>query len=85
MTLLAAILISFAANIFVCLPIWLTFKELALLSVPANLILAPLSSVLLFLAQQETMNDSDANTIAHFNTNIALVALIAALVALVKG
>jgi ComEC/Rec2-related protein len=50
LALLAAILISFAANIFVCLPIWLTFKELALLSVPANLILAPLSSVLLFLA-----------------------------------
>ena len=50
LTLLTAILISLAANIFVCLPIWLTFKELALLSVPANLILAPLSSVLLFLA-----------------------------------
>lgn len=42
-------------------------------------------AVLLFLAQQETMNDSEADTIAHFNTNIALVALIAALVALVKG
>lgn len=42
-------------------------------------------AVLLFFAQQETKNDSEADTIAHFNTNIALVALIAALVALVKG
>ena len=42
-------------------------------------------AVLLFLAQQETMNDSKEDTITHFNTNIALVALIAALVALVKG
>lgn len=41
--------------------------------------------VLLLLAQQESMNDSKGDTITHFNTNIALVALIAALVALVKG
>ena len=42
-------------------------------------------AVLLFLAHQETMNDSKEDTITHFNTNIALVALIAAIVALVKG
>ena len=42
-------------------------------------------AVLLFLAHQETMTDSKEDTITHFNTNIALVALIAAIVALVKG
>lgn len=42
-------------------------------------------AVLLFLAHQETMNDSKEDTITHFNTIIALVALIAAIVALVKG
>lgn len=42
-------------------------------------------AILLFLAHQETMNDSKEDTITHFNTNIALVALIAAIVALVKG
>ena len=42
-------------------------------------------AILLFLAQQETMNDSKEDTITHFNMNIALVALITAIVALVKG
>ena len=49
-------------------------------------------AVLLFLAQKmlklcthTAMNDSKEDTITHFNTNIALVALIAAIVALVKG
>ena len=44
-----------------------------------------LLAVLLFLAHQETINDSKEDTITHFNTNIAFVALIVALVALVKG
>lgn len=42
-------------------------------------------ATLLFLAHQESINDSKEDTITHFNTNIALVALIAALIALVKG
>lgn len=38
-----------------------------------------------FLCQQETFNDKAADVHEHFNTNIALVALIIALIALVKG
>ncbi|MBR5273219.1 MAG: hypothetical protein IKU25_07510 [Clostridia bacterium] len=41
-------------------------------------------AILLFLSQQETMNDSKEETITHFNTNIALIALIVALVSLIK-
>ena len=33
----------------------------------------------------EAWRDNDENAIMHFNTNVALVALIVALVALVKG
>jgi len=38
-----------------------------------------------FLCQQETFNDSGEDSISHFNTNIALIALIVALIALMKG
>ncbi len=38
-----------------------------------------------FLCQQETHNDSDSDTITHFNTNIALVALIIAMIALFQS
>ena len=42
-------------------------------------------AVLLFLAQQETTNDTDEEVFAHFNTTLAFAALIVALVALFKG
>ena len=38
-----------------------------------------------FLCQQESLGDSDEDAQQHFNTNIALIALFVALVALVKG
>ena len=38
-----------------------------------------------FLCQQESLGDSDEDAQQHFNTNIALIALVVALVALVKG
>ena len=38
-----------------------------------------------FLCQQESLGDSHEEAQQHFNTNIALIALIVALVALVKG
>lgn len=37
-----------------------------------------------FLCQQESLGDSDEDAQQHFNTNMALIALIVALVALVK-
>ena len=40
---------------------------------------------LLFLAQQETTNDTDEEVFSHFNTTVAFAALIVALVALFKG
>jgi len=48
-SIFALILISVSANVFVSLPLWLAFGEISLLAVPANLILSPMSSVLLFL------------------------------------
>ena len=42
-------------------------------------------AVLLFLAQQETTNDTDEEVFSHFNTTVAFAALIVALVALFKG
>ena len=38
-----------------------------------------------FLCQQESIRDSDEDAQQHFNTNIALIALVVSLVALVKG
>lgn len=38
-----------------------------------------------FLCQQESHRDSETDTITHFNTNIALIALIVAMIALFKG
>ena len=38
-----------------------------------------------FLCQQETFDDNGEDSISHFNTNMALIALIVALVALMKG
>lgn len=38
-----------------------------------------------FLCQQESLGDSDEDVQQHFNTNMTLVALIVAFVALVKG
>lgn len=38
-----------------------------------------------FLCQQESFGDSNDESLAHFNTNVALIALIVALVALMKG
>lgn len=49
-SLLSAIIVTLAANIFVCLPLWLFFGELSLISVLANLIVSPLVTVILFLA-----------------------------------
>lgn len=42
-------------------------------------------AILLFLAQQETTNDTDEEVFSHFNTTVAFAALIVALVALFKG
>lgn len=47
---LSAILVTLAANIFVCFPMWLYFEELSLISVLSNLIVSPLISAVLFLA-----------------------------------
>ena len=47
---LSALLITIAANIFVCFPMWLYFKELSLISVLSNLIISPLISLVLFAA-----------------------------------
>lgn len=38
-----------------------------------------------FLCQQETFDDSESDTVEFFNTNISLIALIVALIALFKG
>lgn len=38
-----------------------------------------------FLCQQETFDDNESDTVEFFNTNISLVALIVALIALFKG
>ncbi len=38
-----------------------------------------------FLCQQESLNDSAENSQQYFNTNISLIALIIALIALLKG
>ena len=42
-------------------------------------------AILLFLAQQETTDDSDEEVFSHFNTTVAFAALIVALIALFKG
>ena len=42
-------------------------------------------AILLFLAQQETTNDTDEEVFSHFNATLAFTALIVALVALFKG
>lgn len=38
-----------------------------------------------FLCQQETFDDNGEESISHFNTNVALIALIIALIALMRG
>jgi len=42
-------------------------------------------TILLYIAQQETCNDTDEEVLSHFNTSIGFVALIVALIALLKG
>ena len=42
-------------------------------------------TILLFISQQETCNDSDDEVLNHFNSSISFVALIISLVALLKG
>jgi len=42
-------------------------------------------TVLLFISQQETCNDSNDEVLSHFNSSVSFVALIVALVALLKG
>ena len=48
--ILSSLLVTIAANIFVCFPMWLYFKELSLISVLSNLIISPLISLVLFAA-----------------------------------
>ena len=48
--LFSSVTITIAANVFICLPAWLYFDEISLISVISNLIISPFISLILCLA-----------------------------------
>ena len=48
--LFSSVIITIAANVFICLPAWLYFDEISLISVISNLIVSPFISIILSLA-----------------------------------
>lgn len=46
----SSLIITFFANIFICVPAWLYFNEISLISLFTNLIAAPLVTVILYLS-----------------------------------
>ena len=75
-------------SVLACIGMWLdyatkaTFGILDCIAYSAMFLSITLISVCCSI---ETWRDNDENAIMHFNTNVALVALIVSLVALVKG
>ncbi len=85
-TMIPVLLALFA--ILACVGMWIEFAN-----EPAHELSTYIGNTALFVAIAvvsiccgiEAWKDDDENAIMHFNTNVALVALIVALVALVKG
>ena len=48
--LFSSVLITIAANVFICVPAWLCFNEISTVSVLTNLVASPTVSLILFLA-----------------------------------
>ncbi len=67
--LFSAIVITVFANIFICVPAWLFFNEISLISLPANLIVSPIVSLILYIAPIFIM----CNAIPYLSDIVALI------------
>lgn len=45
----SSVIITFFANVFICVPVWLYFNELSLISILTNLIVSPIVTIILYL------------------------------------
>ena len=74
-------------SVYTCVEMWQQLADTPIVDVSTCIKLTVLISVIAFISiccGVEALKDDDENAIMHFNSNVALVALIISLIALLK-
>ena len=84
-TIYSSVYILSGIEVFTVWKDFSTEKDISLISCIVVTLILLFVGVYSFLCQQESLREKESESFAHFNTNVSLVAMIIALVALFRG